>query len=524
MMKRISLSLPVRLQRTLVVLLVGAALMTWSAPTQTVFAHHRQEKDLNPNLSRTAFAYQGQLKEGSLPANGSYDFQFTLYTAQTGGAELGSILREDIALINGLFKVELDFGRTASEGQESWLEVAVRPAESTDAYSRLSPRQRLTPTPYAIFAQQERWSLIGVPIGFASGGDNRLVAAAKIPDFTKSTDSPENQATSAGASNAALAASGTPNFIAKFDASGNPTANSVMFDDGARVGLGTTTPEANLQVHGIGGLEQSQQGRNFTPTVSVFSTNFLLPQGFGQLGLYTTDAQAPDIGGQLVLGGKDGVTHVRSFAAIAGRKENNISGNRDGYLQFSVRSNVGPPYRDLQERMRITSAGNVGIGTTNPTRKLEVFEDVDSVTSMGIRNPNPGSRATAVLAVNSDGAQGSLFAHSSSYIAPHRADRVSLVAESNAAGVDVVTTQASGDIRLFSGGYSDFNERMRITNTGHVGIGTSAPRAKLHVQGDSIYLGSAGQGIILKSPNGAVCRKLTIDNAGAIVLAAIACP
>ncbi|MGH7802491.1 MAG: hypothetical protein ACREOW_18025 [Thermodesulfobacteriota bacterium] len=57
-----------------------------------------------------------------------------------------------------------------------------------------------------------------------------------------------------------------------------------------------------------------------------------------------------------------------------------------------------------------------------------------------------------------------------------------------------------------------------------VGIGTTAPKAKLHVQGGEIFVGSAGQGVILKSPDGGTCRELTIDNTGALVLTAITCP
>ncbi len=61
-------------------------------------------------------------------------------------------------------------------------------------------------------------------------------------------------------------------------------------------------------------------------------------------------------------------------------------------------------------------------------------------------------------------------------------------------------------------------------NSVRVGIGVTAPAAKLDVRSGDIYLGSAGQGVILKSPDGATCRKLTIDNSGALVLTAIACP
>lgn len=57
-----------------------------------------------------------------------------------------------------------------------------------------------------------------------------------------------------------------------------------------------------------------------------------------------------------------------------------------------------------------------------------------------------------------------------------------------------------------------------------VGIGTTAPRAKLDVTGGDILAFTPGAGVILKSPNGTLCRKLSIDNAGALVLAAVTCP
>lgn len=56
-----------------------------------------------------------------------------------------------------------------------------------------------------------------------------------------------------------------------------------------------------------------------------------------------------------------------------------------------------------------------------------------------------------------------------------------------------------------------------------VGIGTTAPKTKLHVTGGKIYVEANGQGVVLKSPSGS-CYELTVLDGGALSTAAIACP
>jgi hypothetical protein len=59
----------------------------------------------------TAITYQGRLTDAGNPANGAYDIRFILYDADTAGAAVGSTLtKDDIAVTNGLFSTELDFG------------------------------------------------------------------------------------------------------------------------------------------------------------------------------------------------------------------------------------------------------------------------------------------------------------------------------------------------------------------------------------------------------------------------------
>jgi NDP-sugar pyrophosphorylase family protein len=75
-----------------------------------------------------------------------------------------------------------------------------------------------------------------------------------------------------------------------------------------------------------------------------------------------------------------------------------------------------------------------------------------------------------------------------------------------------------------SGAIVSQSNALVLGNNVNVGIGTSTPKAKLDVTGGNILVGSPGQGIILKSPDGATCKLLSIDNTGAMVLAPATCP
>ena len=100
----------------------------------------------------TAFTYQGQLKDSGLPATGVYDFEFKLFDAFSGGAQVGAtFLAGDVAVSQGAFSVKLDFG-SAFTGQARFLEIGVRPGVSGGAYTMLSARQELTPTPTSLYA------------------------------------------------------------------------------------------------------------------------------------------------------------------------------------------------------------------------------------------------------------------------------------------------------------------------------------------------------------------------------------
>ena len=99
----------------------------------------------------TAFTFQGRLNDGASPANGNYDVTFGLFSVSGGPGQVGGTLTNAAAAVsNGLFTVTLDFGANFP-GANRWLEIAVR-TNGSGAFTTLSPRQKITATPYAITA------------------------------------------------------------------------------------------------------------------------------------------------------------------------------------------------------------------------------------------------------------------------------------------------------------------------------------------------------------------------------------
>jgi hypothetical protein len=118
----------------------------------------------------TAFSYQGRLVDAGSPANGAYDLRFILYDAETGGAQVGSTVEKaDVVVTNGLFSTDLDFGASFN-GDARWIEIAVRAGSSTGGYTVLSPRQSVSPTPYALYAKATGGFVVPLAVSGTSAG------------------------------------------------------------------------------------------------------------------------------------------------------------------------------------------------------------------------------------------------------------------------------------------------------------------------------------------------------------------
>jgi hypothetical protein len=113
---------------------------------------------LNPQLSTafaqgTAFTYQGRLINGTNAASGTYNLTFSLFNTNAGGVAIaGPVTNSAVVITNGLFMVTMDFSSGVWNGQTNWLQIGVE-TNGGASFITLTPRQQLTPTPYAIYAE-----------------------------------------------------------------------------------------------------------------------------------------------------------------------------------------------------------------------------------------------------------------------------------------------------------------------------------------------------------------------------------
>ena len=92
----------------------------------------------------TEFTYQGRLLVAGEPANGTFNVDFSLWDAPAAGNQIDvTNTFNSLPILEGQFTAELNFGASAFDNNDRWLEITVDGVP-------LVPRQPITRTPYAI--------------------------------------------------------------------------------------------------------------------------------------------------------------------------------------------------------------------------------------------------------------------------------------------------------------------------------------------------------------------------------------
>jgi hypothetical protein len=153
--------------KNLLVALALLAISTLNSQFSTVFAQG------------TAFTYQGRLNSSTNPASGTYNLTFSLFNTNASGVAIaGQVTNNAVSVTNGLFTVLIDFGPGVFTGQTNWLQIGVE-TNGVNTFTTLTPRQQLTPTPYAIYAE-------------SAGNLSGTLSASQLTSIGNTNDSYDN--------------------------------------------------------------------------------------------------------------------------------------------------------------------------------------------------------------------------------------------------------------------------------------------------------------------------------------------
>jgi len=313
----------------------------------------------------TAFSYQGRLFDGTNAANGRYDIRFILWDSASGGSSVGPTLTTNgMAVANGLFLITLDFG-AVFDGTARWLDIAVK-TNGGAVFSNVTPRQPLTPAPYAEFAGNA--SALGglAPGAFAPASGSAAYVAKTGDTMSGPLFLPANGLTAGGSQlvlkSGAVGIGGDPG-DALLDVKGNLRLNDydvfLRYNNGDR-GHGLGWYNTSLKPFGsYGNLDGPVLYGCASGGLGSLCGGTNLSLMWAEGGRLSADPGSENIGGLLpglLFGG------LTSAEGIASKR--NAGGNQFGLDFYTWGSN----------RLSITQSGKVGIGTTSPLKALDVFD------------------------------------------------------------------------------------------------------------------------------------------------------
>jgi hypothetical protein len=419
----------------------------------------------------STMSYRGRLTAAGAPANGPHDIEFKLFatTNVAVGAQQGATQSlPAVPVTNGVFVVSLDFGAAVFDGSPRFLEIGVRPAGSASAIHSLSAG---TATNLANGAGVQSLNNLKDNVTLAAGPNISITPSGKTLTIGSAGGGGSGPWSLNGADtyytagNVGIGTS-TPTPGIRLEVSGatllKPGNGNIQFGSpNAELGLSILPNAGNrADLRFDGSVLKLLAGTGAVPPTS---TNGLAITSDGNVGIGNgapTLGYRLDVSGATRLSTGNGTVQFGTPNAELGLSITPNAGNRadlrfDGsVLKLLAATGVVPPSAD--SGLAITTAGNVGIGTTTPVSKLEIAaQDGLSIT----------------------GFQPFLTLRDGSFIK-----------------VPARIQNAGGSLHFTSGsllGGLAASPGLTLSG-GNVGIGTTVPGAKLQVEGHAKQTGNSG--------------------------------
>lgn len=252
----------------------------------------------------------------------------------------------------------------------------------------------------------------------------------------------------------------------------NTVAN--IFTTGGNVGIGTTIPAYTLDINGS---MRSNNIAYLTSTTSIQGTtnNYSLTSGSlnvsGDIVLSGTELMFTQTNvGPPTLNGRSNGSKIVLYPSQASATGDFSMGIDFGTMWFQVplQNHVYRFYHGTTANFNISTSGNVGIGTVNPATALHVVQP-SGTASMSIQNASSTGNPSI-----------DFFNHSNAYFGSIGFGNIS--SSSGPAFRNTLFLYHNNQDAVFVG--SGTTERMRVTASGNVGIGTTNPLQTFHVNGN----------------------------------------
>ncbi|MEI6532460.1 MAG: hypothetical protein WCO06_01330, partial [Candidatus Roizmanbacteria bacterium] len=243
------------------------------------------------------------------------------------------------------------------------------------------------------------------------------------------------------------------------------------------VGIGTTAPKDKLSVNGSANIGLYSALYNAPTNGLLVSGNSYFGDYYG--GNYISDrvmvhGGALGLGDYISAANTKGLAPIRfynDYSSVSPIADISLVTGAGGYTDYGLQVSTAG-----SERMRILANGNVGIGTTGPSAKLEIAGP----------NTTVGTSATAgQFRIQSNSAQAIDNGGTISFAGTMSSSNMTM-AEISGRKENTSVGNDRAYLQFTTNGVGGISERMRINSDGNVGIGVTSPIVKLEIPGNTL--------------------------------------